>query len=96
MFCNGSLQQYDSVSACIQFLMTNVSYGTYDRGDQGNVVCRLIHIKFVPLLPSVHCPHVGPTGGGACTDKTAESYYDAPDFLSCAYKYSQDLVVGGD
>lgn len=22
----------------------------------------------VPLRPSVHCPHVGPTGGGYCDD----------------------------
>ena len=96
MFCNGTLQQYDSVSQCVQFLMTNVSYGTYDRGDQGNVACRLTHIKLVPLLPSVHCAHVGPTGGGTCTDKTAASYYNSTDFLGCAYKYSQDLVAGGD
>ena len=96
MYCNGTLQQYDNVSQCVQFLMTNVSYGTYDREDQGNVVCRLIHTKFVPLVPSVHCPHVGPTGRGLCTDKTAASYYNSTDFLSCAYKYSQDLVLGGD
>ncbi|CAF3825736.1 unnamed protein product [Rotaria sp. Silwood1] len=36
-FCFGTLQQYSSVDECEQYLMTNVSYGSYDRGDQGNV-----------------------------------------------------------
>ena len=87
IFCNGTLQQYDSVNACIQYLTTQVPYGSYDRGDQGNVVCRLIHILLVPLLPSVHCPHVGPTGGEACFDKTPDYYYNQTDFLACAHKY---------
>jgi hypothetical protein len=29
---------------------------------------RLFHAKYVPLLPEVHCSHIGPTGGGQCTD----------------------------
>ncbi|CAF3090796.1 unnamed protein product [Rotaria sp. Silwood2] len=83
-FCNGILQQYSSVDDCTQYLMTKVPYGSYDRGDQGTVACRAIHAYFVPLLPSVHCPHVGPTGGGACTDKTIDFYYNQPNFLGCA------------
>ncbi|CAF1216963.1 unnamed protein product [Rotaria sp. Silwood1] len=85
-FCNGPLKQYSSVNKCIQYLTTSVPYGSYDRGDQGNVACRTIHVYFVPLLPSVHCPHVGPTGGGACTDKTINFYYNQPNFLKCAHK----------
>ena len=87
IFCNGTLQQYNSVDACKEYLTRNLPYGTYDRADQGNVVCRIIHAGFVPLLPSVHCPHVGPNGGGACTDKTINFYYEQPDFLGCAHKY---------
>jgi hypothetical protein len=87
IFCNGTLQQYTSVEQCIEYLTTNVTYGSFDRGDQGNVACRLIHIKFVPLLPSVHCPHVGPTGGAACYNKTIDFYYEQPNFLACAAKY---------
>ncbi|CAF5139208.1 unnamed protein product, partial [Rotaria sp. Silwood1] len=83
-FCFGTLQQYSSVDECEQYLMTNVSYGSYDRGDQGNVACRSIHAYFVPLFPSVHCSHVGPTGGGACTNKTIDFYYNQPNFLGCA------------
>ncbi|CAF5079090.1 unnamed protein product, partial [Rotaria sp. Silwood1] len=53
----------------------------YDIADQGNVIS-----YFVPLLPSIHCPHVGPTGGGACTDKTIDFYYNQTNFLACAHK----------
>ena len=62
--------------------MTKVPYGSYDRADQGNVVCRLLHIKFVPFFPSIHCPHVGKTGGNAYYDKTIDFYYNQPDFLA--------------
>ncbi|CAF5108951.1 unnamed protein product, partial [Rotaria sp. Silwood1] len=48
----------------------------------GNVICRFIHTYFVPLLPSIHCPHVGSTGGGACTDKTIDFYYNQPNFMA--------------
>ncbi len=86
-FCNGTLQQYASVAACIQFLTTQIPYGSFDGADQGNVACRIIHTNFVPLLPSVHCPHVGPTGGAACYNKTIDFYYEQPNFLACAAKY---------
>jgi hypothetical protein len=93
LYCNGSLQQYASVNACIEFLTNNVPYGSFDRGDQGNVVCRSIHTNFVPLLPSVHCPHVGPTGGGACTNKTVDFYYNQTDFIACAHKYNKKKLI---
>ncbi|CAF3367469.1 unnamed protein product [Rotaria sp. Silwood2] len=80
-FCSGTLQQYSSVDDCKQYLMTQIPFGLLDRGDQGNVACRIIHAIFVPLLPSVHCPHVDPTGGGACTNKTIDFYYNQPNFL---------------
>ncbi|CAF4599334.1 unnamed protein product [Rotaria sp. Silwood2] len=83
-FCAGELQQYSSVENCTQYLMKRIPFGSFDRGDQGNVACRTIHAYFVPLLPTVHCPHVGPTGGGACTDKTIDFYYNQPNFLGCA------------
>jgi hypothetical protein len=91
LYCNGTLQQYASVDACIQFLSTNVPYDSYDNADQGTVTCRLIHIIFAPLLPSVHCTHVGPTGGNACYNKTIDFYYKQSNFLGCAYKYNEEL-----
>ena len=86
-FCTGPLKEYRNVSDCVQFLTNNVPYGSYDRADQGNVACRIIHTSLVPLLPSIHCPHVGPTGGGKCVDKTFDYYYNHSDFLTCAHKY---------
>ena len=88
IFCLGPLKEYRDINDCVQFLTNNVSYGSFDRGDQGNTVCRAIHTNFVPLLPSIHCPHVGPTGGGKCVDKAFDDYYKQPDFLACAHKYS--------
>ncbi|CAF1264982.1 unnamed protein product [Rotaria sordida] len=85
-FCNGKLQQYLSVDECKQYLMKNVPYGSYDRGDQGTVACRAIHAYFVPLFPTIHCPHVGPSGGEACTNKPIDFYYNQTNFLGCAYK----------
>ena len=28
------------------------------------LACRSLHIHMLPLRPSVHCPHIGKTGGG--------------------------------
>jgi len=83
--CTGNNTQYASVADCITF-MHQIPYGSYDRGDQDNVVCRTIHLQLAQLVPAVHCPHCGPTGGGMCTNKTAESYYNPPDYLGCAAK----------
>lgn len=30
--------------------------------------CRHFHARYVDISPSVHCPHIGPTGGGKCTE----------------------------
>ncbi|CAF1357783.1 unnamed protein product [Rotaria sp. Silwood1] len=85
-FCTGTLQQYSSFNDCQQFLRTQIPYGSYGRADQRNVICRFVHTYFVPLLPSIHCPHVGPTRRGACTDKTIDFYYNQPNFLACAHR----------
>ncbi|CAF3952297.1 unnamed protein product [Rotaria sordida] len=85
-FCNGALKQYSSFDDCKQYLTKKIPFGSLDRADQGNVACRTIHALFVPLLPSLHCPHVGPTGGGACTNKPIDFYYNQSNFLGCAYK----------
>ena len=87
-FCTGPLKEYANITDCIQFLTNNVPYGSWDRGDQGSVNCRIIHTSLVPLLPEIHCPHVGPTGGGKCVDKTFDYYYNRPSFLACAHKYN--------
>lgn len=81
-------EQYTNITDCINFLSTNVPFGTPDRADQGNVICRAIHLRLTPLLPNIHCPNLGKTGGEFCIDKSAQSYFETPnDFTLCAYKY---------
>jgi len=29
---------------------------------------RMVHQNMVPFRPDVHCPHIGPSGGGYCTN----------------------------
>lgn len=42
----------------------------------------------VPLRPEVHCPHIGPTGGGMCADDRTyignleENYFVNSPFLA--------------
>ena len=35
---------------------------------RNTLLCRMVHQNMVPLRPEVHCPHIGPTGGGYCVD----------------------------
>ena len=63
-YCNGTNQQYANYSACYDFLTTQVRFGeAYELG-MNTILCRSIHENMVPYRPSVHCPHIGPTGGG--------------------------------
>lgn len=41
------------------------------------MVCRLVHVKLADVNPGLHCPHVGPNGGGKCVD---EGYIDGGYF----------------
>ncbi|CAF0970629.1 unnamed protein product [Didymodactylos carnosus] len=84
--CKGRYQQYSNRSDCINFMTKKIPYGTFDQGDQDSVTCRTIHIKLASISPDIHCPHVGKTGGGACTNKTSQSYYKNDNYMKCAYK----------
>lgn len=67
-YCNGTNQQYADYSACYNFLTTKVRFGkAYELG-MNTILCRMIHENMVPLRPSLHCFHIGPAGGGYCTD----------------------------
>jgi hypothetical protein len=47
-----------------------------------------IHQNMVPLRPEVHCPHIGPSGGGMCVDDRTyignleENYFVNTPFLA--------------
>ncbi|KAK6500162.1 hypothetical protein TWF481_010514 [Arthrobotrys musiformis] len=43
-------------------------FGTFDKLWADSVACRTVHLILAEVDPGVHCPHVGPTGGGKCVD----------------------------
>ena len=69
-YCTGDNQQYDSHDACMTFLRS-IPVGAFYRMGEDNLSCRQLHVNMVPLRPSVHCPHIGPTGGDMCIPRWA-------------------------
>ena len=86
---SSSLEQYSSLEECVTFLSPpNTPFGDYDRADQNNVICRVVHLLLAQISPTLHCPHLGKTGGGACTNKTADTYFEGTtDFVQCAHRF---------
>ncbi|KAK3677781.1 hypothetical protein LTR78_002631 [Recurvomyces mirabilis] len=67
-YCNGSNQQYSDFQSCFAFLTQDIRFGTAYELGRNTLLCRNIHQYMVPLRPSTHCPHIGPSGGGYCSD----------------------------
>ncbi|EME40182.1 hypothetical protein DOTSEDRAFT_56437 [Dothistroma septosporum NZE10] len=65
--CQGKDQQFKDVQDCTAQLGAK-SFGNFDEAWGDNLACRTIHIILTMVRPDVHCPHVGPTGGGKCID----------------------------
>ena len=65
------LSQYDY---CMNYLLTEIPYGSWNWANRNNIVCRLIHIQLTYFDPVVHCPHVG-SGGMFCNDMPYGSYF---------------------
>lgn len=72
-FCTGAFQQYESLDECQQFLGA-LPRGSLDQGASNSVTCRSIHAVLVAFRPELHCPHIGKTGGGKCTDVSYDDY----------------------
>lgn len=68
-YCVGpELQQYENATSCYNFLTKEIRLGeSYELG-RNTVSCRMVHQNMVALRPAVHCPHIGPSGGGYCID----------------------------
>lgn len=64
--CTGANQVYSSVLDCALELELK-PFGSFDEAWGDTVVCRVIHLILTQVRPDVHCPHVGPTGGGKCS-----------------------------
>ncbi|KAJ5124533.1 uncharacterized protein N7515_008358 [Penicillium bovifimosum] len=67
-YCTGSDQQYTDSDACYSFLTSSIRFGkSYELG-RNTLLCREVHEHMVQYRPDVHCPHIGPSGGGYCVD----------------------------
>jgi hypothetical protein len=73
-YCNGGNTQYSSWDKCYSFLTENIRVGQSFELGMNTLMCRSVHELMVRYRPGVHCPHIGPTGGGECDD--SESYID--------------------
>lgn len=67
-YCNGTNTQYADFPTCYGYLTTQVRWGAAYEFGRNTLLCRMLHQNMVPYRPSVHCSHIGPTGGGMCTD----------------------------
>ncbi|CCH43002.1 putative secreted protein [Wickerhamomyces ciferrii] len=67
-YCQKDYPQYDSKDACVEYL-TNTRFGLSWEGGRDTIFCRSVHQNMIEYRPSVHCPHIGPTGGDMCTDE---------------------------
>ncbi|KAK8226044.1 hypothetical protein HDK77DRAFT_501285 [Phyllosticta capitalensis] len=72
--CVGPNQVYASVEDCSRQLLAK-PFGDFDEVWADNIVCRIIHLILTGTRPDIHCPHVGPTGGGKCVDNDYSIYY---------------------
>ncbi|KAG9647851.1 hypothetical protein KCU95_g9871, partial [Aureobasidium melanogenum] len=87
-FCNGTNLQYANQTACEDYLYNKTRFGEGWEWGMDTVSCRMIHQNMVPLRPEVHCPHIGPTGGGMCADDRTyvgnleETYFVNSPFLA--------------
>ncbi|KAH7119550.1 hypothetical protein B0J11DRAFT_491417 [Dendryphion nanum] len=67
-YCIGKNQQYPNSEACKNFLTQAVRFGKAHELGQNTLLCRSVHEQMVQWRPAVHCSHIGPSGGGMCTD----------------------------
>ncbi len=52
----------------------------------------MVHQNMVAIRPAVHCPHIGPTGGGYCNDdKTYDQTVLETYFTNFPWSYSGEL-----
>jgi hypothetical protein len=65
--CVGANQQYASVADCVAYV-GSLPTATWDKANQANIPCVSLHLLLTFMFPDIHCPHVGPTGGGFCTN----------------------------
>ena len=78
-YCTGANQQYDSYEDCETFMMS-LPFGKTNGLGLNTAECRMLHQEMVPLRPTVHCDHIGPSGGDMCIDRNYKEVTDAVYF----------------
>jgi hypothetical protein len=64
--CTGANQVYSDIVSCTLALDLK-PFGSFDEAWGDTVACRVIHLILTQVRPDIHCPHVGPDGGGKCS-----------------------------
>ncbi|CAL8576050.1 hypothetical protein XPA_001941 [Xanthoria parietina] len=72
--CMGNNTQYATNDDCVKTLAAK-PFGDGDNIWADSVNCRQIHILLARIRPDIHCPHVGPSGGGKCVDVEYDDGY---------------------
>ena len=86
-FCTGANQQYASAAECFAFLTQSIPFGQAYALGRNTLLCRSVHEQMARIRPQVHCPHIGPTGGGMCVDdvtysqKVLQNYFPNGSFI---------------
>jgi len=66
---------YSNTSQCVSYV-SSISQAGWAMADQQAFGCVRLHLILVSIRPFVHCPHVGPTGGGKCVLHPYISFYE--------------------
>ncbi len=74
-YCKGANLQFKNDDECIKF-MNEIPEASFCDGKTNSTSCRYIHALLASIDPTVHCPHIGPSGGGKCVNVPYEAYYD--------------------
>lgn len=98
-YCNGTNVQYDSYDSCFSFLTEQIRFGAAYELGMNTLVCRMVHENMVAFRPSVHCPHIGPSGGGMCVDdytyftKVLEPFFTNAPFVPYGYQNTNETIA---
>ena len=98
-YCNGTNTQYEDLNACMTYLTKQTRFGqAYELGAD-TLVCRMVHENMIPYRPDIHCPHIGPSGGGMCVDdytyglKVLEPFFTHAPFVPYGYHNSNMTIA---
>ncbi|KAL9596776.1 MAG: hypothetical protein Q9179_004503 [Wetmoreana sp. 5 TL-2023] len=72
--CQGNNKQYTDIEDCVKTLSAK-PFGDQDNFWSDSVRCRQLHVLLARIRPAIHCPHLGPTGGGKCVDVDYNQVY---------------------